>query len=84
MRFSYAKLKTDARTNVRPSFSSLIALTLLFSGCRARNEEPPGRPKHVRRFNGAALMFAATIGAQGYIFRQPNQLIVQHEISTGL
>lgn len=27
------------------SFSSLIALTLLFSGCRASNEEPPGRPQ---------------------------------------
>lgn len=30
---------------MRPSFISVIALTLLFSGCRARNEEPPGRPQ---------------------------------------
>jgi hypothetical protein len=45
MRFSYAKLKSDAGTNVRSSFSTLITLTLLFSGCGARNEEPPGRPQ---------------------------------------
>ena len=28
-----------------PSVSSLIALTLFFSGCRARNEGPAGRPQ---------------------------------------
>jgi hypothetical protein len=45
MRFSYVKLGPDAGANVRASFSSLIALTLLFSGCRARNEEAPARPQ---------------------------------------